>query len=284
MDREQEVIHKQMEETRADLTNKLSALENQVSGTVQTATNAVETTKDAVTDTVQAVTGTVESVKETVEDVTEKLHDTVEGVTETVQHAVEGVKESVQETFQTVAESFNLKLQCERHPWAIFGGAFAVGCLGGYLLGGSSRQNTWKGSWESRSDGATSHAAPERVASSTSSSGDQNGGLGGWFWEQLSGFKGLALGATFSMVRDLVTQALPEEIKQKVSEEVDKLTRSLGGEPLKGSLLGGNQGEGEREESHQATGEDFHNSASGMSRSESNGGQRNRPEMAMNSR
>jgi len=236
MDREQEVIHHKMEATRADLTNKLSALETKVGGTVQAATDAVETTKDAVT-------GTVESVKETVDNVTEKLQDTVAGVTESVQDAVQGVKDSVEETFKSVAESFNLRLQCERHPWLVVGGAVGVGVLGGLLLGGSSREARFptKSGTEHLPDysprGET-HAQPERA-----SAPEQGDGVGGWLWDQLAGFRGLALGAMMGVVKDLVTQAVPATVKERVTEEVDKLTKHLGGEPLKGSLLSQNEGE-----------------------------------------
>ena len=51
MDHESEVIHHQMEETRASLSEKLETLENKVVGTVK--------------ETTQAVTDTVETVKET---------------------------------------------------------------------------------------------------------------------------------------------------------------------------------------------------------------------------
>jgi len=240
------VIHKQMEDTRAGLTDKLAALETKVSGTVQTATDAVETTKDAVTGTVEAVTGTVETVKETVADVSDKLQETVAGVTETVQEAVQGVKDSVQETFQSVAETFNLKMQAEHHPWAVFGGAVAVGALGGYLLGGSSlesRQSSWLPSYsaapEQKATNGT-HAAPER-----SQQADESGGMTGWLWEQLGGLRGLAVGAAMGLVRDLVTQAVPEAVKERVTDEVNKLTKSLGGEPLQGSLLKSDQDEGQ---------------------------------------
>jgi len=267
MDREQEVIHKQMEGTRADLTDKLAALESQVSGTVQTATNAVESTKDAVTDTVA-------TVKETVEDVTDKLHNTVESVTETVQDAVEGVKDSVKETFQSVAETFNIRLQTERYPWAVFGGAVAVGCLGGLLLSGPSRRS-WsraEGEWTDR--GATP-TPPERIQNS-----DQSGGVSGWLWEQLGGLKGLALGATMGVVRDFVSQALPEELKERVSEEVDKLTKNLGGSPLKGSLFQGNQHEDQAKDNA----EDFHNNAGSMNRLEGDREGKGQPVLTKNGR
>jgi len=231
-----------MEETRSDLANKLSALEHSVSGTVQTATNAVETTKDAVSDTVNAVSGTVESVKETVENVTEKLQDTVAGVTESVQDAVAGVKESFDETVRSVTETFNLKLQCERHPWAVFGGAVAVGAIGGYLLGGSSRKQSTEHTGSSFAQDL-SHSAESRGGSgfqtpARTQSAEQSGdSISGWLFSQLGGLKGLAVGAAMSVARDLIAQALPDNLKERVASEVDNLTKSLGGEPVKGSLL-----------------------------------------------
>jgi ElaB/YqjD/DUF883 family membrane-anchored ribosome-binding protein len=277
MDREQEVIHKQMEDTRAGLTDKLAALETKVSGTVQTATDAVETTKEAVTGTVQAVTGTVETVKETVADVSDKLQETVAGVTETVQEAVAGVKESVQETFQSVAETFNLKAQAERHPWAVFGGAVAVGALGGYLLGGSSRESR-QSSWlpEAKATGNGTHAAPEQ-----SQSADQSGGVGGWLWEQLGGLRGMALGAMMGVVRDLVVQAVPETVKERVTEEVNKLTTSLGGEPLKESLF---QPHKDEPEDAQERGKDFQHDAGNMGRTESASARTGQPILAKSRR
>jgi hypothetical protein len=237
MDREQEIIHQQMKATRAGLADKLTALESQVGGTVQAATEVVETTKEAVTGTVEAVSSTVETVKDTVKD-------TVEKVTEKVSETVGNVTEQFQATCQSVAETFNLKLQAERHPWAVFGGAVAVGALGGYLLGGVGRSHRGP----SRHDFPTAHAAPERPAPphpsavGTAASADGvassvGGALGGFLGEQLGHLKGLAIGAMMGVVRDLAVRALPEHLKDKVSEEVDRLTRNLGGDPVEGPVL-----------------------------------------------
>jgi len=295
MDREQEVIHRQMEETRSDLTNKLAALENQVGGTVQAATNAVETAKEAVTGTVDAVADTVESVKETVESVTEKLQDTVTDVTDSVQQAVEVCKESVEETFKCVAESFNLKLQCERHPWAVFGGAVGVGLIGGWLLGGPSRSSQ---STQRRRTGSTpssptatefrsetASAQPERSQNTGPSGGSSFvGSIGGWLSEQLGGLKGLAVGATMSLVRDLVGQALPENLKERVTEEMDKLTKSLGGEPIKGSLLPQDNNEESEQTKDNGHEQQYHTDPRGLGRSETTAGRAGQPAMAGNQR
>jgi len=244
-----------MENTRADLTDKLSALENQVSGTVQTATNAVETTKEAVTET-------VETVKET-----------VDAVTESVQEAVAGVKESVQETVQSVTESLNLRLQAERHPWAVFGGAVAVGCLGGFLLGGSKRRRESRPSWQPSRESQTTYGATSQASAAQPQQPEQKGGgASGWFWEQLSGLRGLAVGAMMGVVRDLAAKAVPENLKERVNDEVNKLTKGLGGEPFKGSVLPENHEEDETQEAKDKA-QEFHSNAGGMGRPESRTGQ-----------
>jgi ElaB/YqjD/DUF883 family membrane-anchored ribosome-binding protein len=257
MDREQEIIHKQMEATRAGLTDKLSALESQVGGTVQAATDAVEATRDAVTGTVEAVTNTVETVKDTVQD-------TVEAVTDKVSETIGNVTDQFQETVKTVAETFNLRLQVERHPWAVVGGAVAVGALGGFLLGGASRrsaegpsrsQNGFPAGYHSSGEAQTTTSQPQAerqqasgpsvVGSVASAAGHALGGvagsvgsaLGGLLGEQLGHLKGLALGAMMGLVRDLAVRSLPENLKGRVAEEVDRLTRGLGGEPIQGSIL-----------------------------------------------
>jgi len=260
-----------MEETRSDLTDKLAKLENQVGGTVQAATEVVQ-------NTTEAVTGTVESVKETVEDVTEKFHETVAGVTDSVQQAVESVKESVDETVRSFAETLNLKLQCERHPWLVFGGAVAVGCVGGMLLGGSRREVpsstpalsgfTHSDSGATRSDSSSQSSRAQTAAEPAQTTG--------WLWDQLKSLRGLALGALMATGRDLVKQVVPESLKERVSEEVDNLTKSFGGEPIKGGVLGQPQ---EHDSEKQESSNDESKGTSEMS-----GGRAGRPVMAGNGR
>jgi len=257
-----------MEETRSDLTDKLSALEAQVNTTVQATTDAVQSTTDAVT-------GTVESVKETVENVSDKLHETVAGVTESVQQAVEDVKESVGETVKSVAETFNLKLQAERHPWVVFGGAVTVGCVGALLLGGSRQRSapassSWRRSSQGQETGGKTKTPNGQAQSQQSSDAGQ-----GWLWDKLGSFKGLAVGAMMGVVRDLVARAVPENLKERVSEEMDKLTKSVGGEPIQGALLSENQDNSSEQQPAQA---------GGQSPAETTAGRGGRPFLVKNGR
>lgn len=269
MDREQEIIHKQMEETRSGLTDKLSALEAQVNTTVQATTDAVQSTTDAVT-------GTVESVKETVENVSDKLHETVAGVTESVQQAVEDVKESVGETVKSVAETFNLKLQAERHPWMVFGGAVTVGCVGALLLGGSGHKPAPASSSGRRLSPGHEGGGKTKTPNGRAPSQQSSDAGEGWLWDKLGSFKNLAVGAMMGVVRDLVARAVPENLKERVSEEMDKLTKSVGGEPIQGALLPENQANPSEQEPAQAAG--------GQSQAETTAGRGGRPFLVKNGR
>jgi len=215
MDDNPEVIRQQMDETRSHLAEKLEALESQVTETVQTATSVV--------------TDTVEAVKETVGSVTDTVKETVEAATETV---------------QSVGRVFDLKLQTERHPWMVFGGAVVTGFTAAQLLAAAT---------EKASHAADDRAWNERLAALESTSSRNYGHRPaepprpqeqpraeephtGWIWDQLGRLKGLALGSLMGVVRDMAQRTFPGELGQRLGQEVDKLTSNLGGEPVHGSL------------------------------------------------
>jgi len=205
-----EVIRKQMEETRSQLTDKLEALETQVADTVQA--------------TSSAVSETVENVKETVENVTEAVKDTV----------------------QSVSNTFNLRLQTERHPWIVFGGAMTLGCVAAHWLGRSAprgqpeallpeagpasasgearaREEEWR-----RAQPTFQAAAPWEPAAPEKKS---------WFWDEVARVKGLAVASLLGVVRDMASRSLPNALGHRVAEEVDELTRKLGADPIHGPVL-----------------------------------------------
>jgi len=232
-----EVIRQQMAETRASLTEKLEAVENLVSETVQSTTDAVSST--------------VEAVK-----------DTVENVTDSVAETVANVKDTVSDTVSTVAETFNIRLQFERHPWLMFGGAVALGCVAGNFLGRKAHYGNGNGAhtWESHE--ASSQPASQRASAFASSgqwSGPQHGEVEtrssaqpaqecsrkettseprkertGWFWNEMNRLKNLGLGSLMGVVHDLVARSLPGQLGQKIAEEVNHLSKDLGAEPIRG--------------------------------------------------
>ena len=49
--------------------------------------------------------------------------------------------------------------------------------------------------------------------------------------------KGLAIGTLMGVLRDLVTEPLPETLRPQVNELVDSVTTKLGGERVQGAML-----------------------------------------------
>ncbi|HVK18578.1 MAG TPA: hypothetical protein VM533_16710 [Fimbriiglobus sp.] len=104
-----EVIEQEMEATRASLTDKVAALEQQVMGTIQ---NASDTVSDIVDSVKTMVPETLTSVKDT-------------------------LTESVEEMSAKMKTAFDLGQHTRDYPWAMVGGAAALGFVTGLLAFGS---------------------------------------------------------------------------------------------------------------------------------------------------
>jgi len=206
-----------MDDTRTSLADKIEALEDQVTDTV----------KEATTD----VTDTVKTVKETVEEVTDDVKEAVSDVTHSVADTVEDMAHNV-------ASFFDVTGHVRRHPWPVFGGAIFAGFIVERL-------------WPRRQ----SAAAPKRFQepaslSSIASAADRMDAFGqaaapaaavekpkperatGWFWDELRRLQGLAVSSVFGLARDVAARHLPEAIGKKVSDEFNRVTTRLGGEPI----------------------------------------------------
>ncbi|HET6572228.1 MAG TPA: DUF883 C-terminal domain-containing protein [Fimbriiglobus sp.] len=101
-----EVIEREMEATRTSLTDKVAALEQQVMGTIQNASDTVSNIVDTVK---HVVPETLTSVKDT-------------------------LTESVEEVSARVRSAFDLSSHVREHPWAMVGGATALGFMTGLLV------------------------------------------------------------------------------------------------------------------------------------------------------
>ncbi len=225
MDHEAEVIKSQMEETRSSLAEKLETLESQVVGTVQQTTAAVS-------NTVEAVKGTVESVKGAVEETVEKA------------------KDSVHQTVETIQESLNIPRQVQHHPWGMFTGSVALGLLTGYFLPSAHRRargyrETGLGfgrsglAEEFLEEPTTSRApeVPESAGAAPSSGPSAFSKIGEALGGELGKLKGLAIGTTLGLVRDLVVDRLPESMRPDLTNMVNEVTEKLGGKVLPSPVL-----------------------------------------------
>jgi ElaB/YqjD/DUF883 family membrane-anchored ribosome-binding protein len=218
MENETDRIREQMTETRTALTEKLEALQEKVVSTVE---------------------GTTTTVAETVGTVAEKVQDTVNNVSE-----------SVHETVKSVKSAFDLTGQTQEHPWAMFGGAVAVGYLGGCLLpplgsaaatagqagaAGESIPSSTRASFATGAPAPT--PSPPWPAGATPAQTAEPGWLAS-LAEQLAPaarqLQGMALGAMTGLVGQAVLRSIPDNFRPQVADWIDELTRSLGGKPIQG--------------------------------------------------
>jgi ElaB/YqjD/DUF883 family membrane-anchored ribosome-binding protein len=177
MDPEPDVIHKQIEETRSSLTEKLETLEAEVKDTVLSAKETVASAKEAVEST---------------------LHT---------------AKETVQETISSVKRTFDLEYQVDRHPWGMVGLSLLSGVLAGAILGGRLRG----GRRIARRMAEASVEPPVHRAAAAGSRLTHEGAERPGFMDQLSGrlgdeldkVKDLAITSLVGVVGDVAKRTIP---------------------------------------------------------------------------
>jgi len=206
------LIREQMEQTRGDLTEKLEILENRVAATVQEATQEVA-------QTVQAVSG---SVQETVEAVTESVHETVDTVKETVEDTLTAVKGGV----DAIKEMFDIRAHVERYPWLAVGGSLACGYFAGEYFSHREKAPIQKPVFTAAA------TLPDGIPKSNGKHPRWTESLLDKIAPELKQLGGLALGALMGMVRETVTSAADEDLKGRLEEIIDNITKKIGGTPL----------------------------------------------------
>jgi ElaB/YqjD/DUF883 family membrane-anchored ribosome-binding protein len=206
-----------MEQTRANLADKLGALETQV--------------------------------RETVSGASEAVSSTVEGV--------KGVVETVSETVDSVTETFNLSKQVEQHPWMAMGAAVAVGFVAAQLLERFSEPSPASGAPRPTPSPPESLSflqlppvhqpmpAPE-PARAEAHGESLLGSLGHSALESLkdvmpdakevmgtvvSSVSSLAVGSLMGLIRELAATQLPQEWKGEATKLIDQVTTQVGGKP-----------------------------------------------------
>jgi uncharacterized protein YoxC len=220
-DRELEIIQRQMEQTRANLGDKLEKLESHVVGTVTAATDTVSDAVQGVKDVVGTVTESVAAVSTSVTETASAVSDTVSG------------------TVASVADTLNIAKQIEAHPWGAFGAAVGLGFLGSLLLGSSEKKaqpsssGSSDGSWfhSPPAKGAPSESllasAPSSAASASSSWLGQDSPVGQLLSQATEGVTDLSLNAIMGVVREL-TASLPETFREPANKFVDSMATDLG--------------------------------------------------------
>jgi ElaB/YqjD/DUF883 family membrane-anchored ribosome-binding protein len=204
-----------------------------------------EVTRAQMGETRAALSQKIESLEQQVVD---SVHDAAHAVAQTV----ERVGDAVNETVENVTDNLDIRLQVERHPWAMVGGALALGYVGGYLLlrhgpaphppNGSRLPAPADGHriTEQPNGGVKdAHVNDAHVADRPSGKSNRElsrPALGdGWLSEfapEIAKLKGLAIGTLLSAVRNMVTQAAPPEMQAGLEDVIDGITVKLGGDPV----------------------------------------------------
>jgi len=216
---DQELIRKQMVDTRTSLSDKLEALEKKVADTVQPVTDAVERTTEAVAQT-------AENVKESVKMVSEK----------------------VEETMQSVVSAFDLRHHAERHPWLVLGVAATSGCLIGAIMSRRAPRQYEAPARSKHAKGSNGASHSSDWSGTRRMKEKEQPAKQSLFAEEIRTLKGLAISSLLGFVRDLAKRAVPGTIGDRIAEEVDTLTTRMGAQPLKGPVIAESEGHGSSQE------------------------------------
>jgi ElaB/YqjD/DUF883 family membrane-anchored ribosome-binding protein len=207
MDNEEVVIRQKMEDAKNSLTDKLETLEETVVDTFGKVT-------EPVAETAEAVKETVEIVKESVED------------------AAEAVKETVQEGMETVRHWMDFRGHVKRHPWLMMAGSVGAGvCLEMVLMDSGTACATEPARSTPMQSG---HGRSHHHNGGTREKRSSESGVMSWlgqFGPEISKLKSLALGAVLGSVRNMILQAVPQQLQNGVRELIDNAAQKLGAEP-----------------------------------------------------
>jgi ElaB/YqjD/DUF883 family membrane-anchored ribosome-binding protein len=200
---ETELIKQQMGQTRSALTEKLETLETKVFGTFDSAANTVG--------------------------------QTVHEVGSTVRETAENVRATMRETMSSVREAFDVSRQFHEHPWLLLGGSVVAGYVGGVVLDNLEHGHMPSLPSPIRAEQLLPQGSEvrERLEAEPPA---RRGGLGLFrelanaFAPEMEKLKAAAVGLALGLLRDKISEAIPPQIRENVSEAMDRVTAKLGGE------------------------------------------------------
>jgi hypothetical protein len=224
VDENLELIERQIRETRNNLSERVETLEREVFGIVH---------------------GTTTAVTESMENAKEAVHETVSEV-----------KDSFHEVIETLRDTVDIRLQVERHPYAVLCGAVIVGYLTPRLVDRLTvRPIPQNGQPLSQAFPSTIGPAPEKDTPQLGHFGSDEkaavvpqGHLSpdistlsqGRFAYEIGRLKAIVLGTAFGALRDYIVESTPQRIGTELADIIDSVTRKLGGQPIPGPVFSSN--------------------------------------------
>jgi ElaB/YqjD/DUF883 family membrane-anchored ribosome-binding protein len=194
----------------------------------------MERTRIRLAGRLHALGQTVQDVRDTVTSTVETVQSTVANVEETVQSTVENVQNTVSSTVETAREAVGEALNIRKHPLVWLGGSVVAGYLGGRWLhshNGTHAPATYPAGVYYPPPGsapAPSVPPPQETAEKSGLMDSVSNLIGGW----LDQVKGVGIGASVGLLRDLVAQEAPPNLREQVTEIANNLIKELGGEVL----------------------------------------------------
>jgi ElaB/YqjD/DUF883 family membrane-anchored ribosome-binding protein len=200
---------------------------------------------------------TPEVIRQQMGDTRAALTEKLQSLECRVEQTVEEVKETVDDTIGAVKQTFDLPFQVERHPWAMVGGAAALGFVLGEALSlaaRKSRHSSLERGW-SNDEFLVQERAKEEKAK-IEGNGHTNVAaivpkterpsllqrISTEFGDEIDKIKGMAIGAGFGLIREGLTRSCSPEMRSQVENVIDSITVKLGGEPMHGPILSSGAG------------------------------------------
>jgi len=254
-----EAVRRQMLETRSALSEKIEKLEQQVYDTVQGAAETVENVKQSVQDTVQSVTSRVKDTVQSVSDSVDLRHHveqqpwtmlcsavtlgcvagylTAPNDEQRARSRMRWANWDPTGRGERFAESDEVSWPSAA-DWSS-GPAFASSQGSQDYGNGHHRQSSGVQSGsgvQSPSQPSTSSMQAMRQSSSCATTSWLHS-LSEAFAPSIEKLKGLAIGASLGVARDIAMQSAPGGITNELRDIFDNLTTSLGGKPMKGRVM-----------------------------------------------
>ncbi len=181
----------------------------------------------------------VDVTREQIDETRASLAEKLETLEQQVVDTVHGAADAVTQTVSNVTDTFDIRLHVKRHPWAMLGGAMALGCLGGYLM---FRRASPPLRMNPPMEPAREYIPPivkqknlgsqDHLPAQEANALNSGRSVESRFAAELTVVKEIAIGALLGVARDIVTQKAPEMMKVGLANVIDGLTVKMGGEPI----------------------------------------------------
>lgn len=222
------------------------------------------------------MTENTEAIKQDIESTRDAMAEKMGAIESKIKGTVEQVKDSVEGTVEQVKQAFDFKQQVAERPWTMLGGSLIAGYVLGSLGGGessasdsSSYRKTYQYDYKPgqpqqyySTEASSSSNAPAQTSNyaqnyssqgAKSSSSGMLGGLADQFGDEFEVIKGAAITTLTNLLRDVVSQNLPQfsqqyermrsdqNLDQKLQDRVAPSSSPSSSTPLGGSStpLGG---------------------------------------------